>query len=85
MKKILTILMALTLSLTCLFAVGISASAAEETKVNTNLPTLSSDLLALFKKTCPFCSADIEDEMSSVDTSKVTDIEAIKFNCPDCA
>ena len=85
MKKFLTILMALTLSLTCLFAVGISASAAEETKVNTNLPTLSSDLLALFKKTCPFCSADIEDEMSSVDTSKVTDIEAIKFNCPDCA
>lgn len=85
MKKILTILMALTLSLTCLFAVGISASAAEETKVNPNLPTLSSDLLALFKKTCPFCSADIEDEMSSVDTSKVTDIEAIKFNCPDCA
>ena len=85
MKKFLTILMALTLSLTCLFAVGISASAAEETKVNTNLPTLSSDLLALFKKTCPFCSADIEDEISSVDTSKVTDIEAIKFNCPDCA
>ena len=85
MKKILTILMALTLSLTCLFAVGISASAAEETKVNPNLPTLSSDLLALFKKTCPFCSADIDDEMSSVDTSKVTDIEDIKFNCPDCA
>lgn len=84
MKKILTILMALTLSLTCLFAVGISASAAEETKVNTNLPTLSSDLLALFKKTCPFCSADIEDEMSSVDTSKITDIESIKFGCPEC-
>lgn len=84
MKKFLTILMALTLSLTCLFAVGINASAAEETKVNTNLPTLSSDLLALFKKTCPFCSADIEDEMSSVDTSKITDIESIKFGCPEC-
>lgn len=87
MKKVIAILSAMIIVLSCLSTMIISASATDinvGSKTDTSeVPELSKELASLLLGECPFCKANIESSLNAADID-LDELENAKIICPEC-